>query len=182
MRVVKSTCDRRLQMFCPCPLQRSQSALGNFNTNSDGVFTLSVCVSANHRITYSITTKTFEVHLHWVKANANRDRMVSWAIKCSRSVVHWLTENIKSVHQCSGPWSTSVAIHKRTQSLNSGFPLFWTDKIPWYFHDFSRFFSKFPGIFSLFLKYDFQVVLIINMQTYRVSLEQKINHFNYTPN
>ena len=26
-------------------------------------------------------------------------------------------------------------------------------------------FSKFPGIFSLFLKYDFQVVLNINMQT-----------------
>ena len=47
----------------------------------------------------------------------------------------------------------------------SGFPLFWTDKIP-YFHDFSRFFGKFLGIFSLFLKYDFQVVLNINMQTY----------------
>ena len=28
----------------------------------------------------------------------------------------------------------------------------------WYFHDFSRFLYKFPGIFSLFLKYDFQVV------------------------
>ena len=35
------------------------------------------------------------------------------------------------------------------------------------FQDFSRFFfSKFPGIFSLFLKYDFQVILNINMQTY----------------
>ena len=38
------------------------------------------------------------------------------------------------------------------------------------FHDISMifpgFFSKFPGIFSLFLKYDFQVVLNINMQTY----------------
>ena len=34
------------------------------------------------------------------------------------------------------------------------------------FHDFSRFFSKFSGIFSLFLKYDFQVVLNINIQTY----------------
>ena len=31
---------------------------------------------------------------------------------------------------------------------------------------FPGFFSKFPGIFSLFLKYDFQVVLNINMQTY----------------
>ena len=65
---------------------------------------------------------------------------------------------------------------------NTGFPLFRTDKIPWYFHDFSKFFSKFPGIFSLFLKYDFQVVLNINMQTYWVSVEQKIDHFNYTPN
>ena len=26
------------------------------------------------------------------------------------------------------------------------------------FHDFSRFFSKFPGTFSLFLKYNFQVL------------------------
>ena len=38
------------------------------------------------------------------------------------------------------------------------------------FHDISMtfpgFFSKFPGIFSLYLKYDFQVVLNINMQTY----------------
>ena len=37
------------------------------------------------------------------------------------------------------------------------------------FHDISMifpcFFSKFPVIFSLFLKYDFQVVLNINMQT-----------------
>ena len=33
-------------------------------------------------------------------------------------------------------------------------------------HDFSRFFSKFPGIFSLFLKSDIQVVLNINMRTY----------------
>ena len=48
----------------------------------------------------------------------------------------------------------------------SGFPLFRTDKIPCYFHDFSRFFSKFPGIFSLFLKNDFQVVWNINMLTY----------------
>ena len=66
--------------------------------------------------------------------------------------------------------------------LVSGFPLFRTDKIPWYFHDFSRFFSKFPGIFSVFLKYDFQVVLNINNQIYRVSFEEKINHLNYTPN
>ena len=36
--------------------------------------------------------------------------------------------------------------------------------------------SKFPGICSLFLKYDSQVVLNINMQTYGVSFEQKINH------
>ena len=34
------------------------------------------------------------------------------------------------------------------------------------FHDISRFLSKFPGIFSLFLKYVFQVVLNINVQTY----------------
>ena len=38
------------------------------------------------------------------------------------------------------------------------------------FHDISMifpgFFSKFPGIFSLFLKYNFQVVLNINRQTY----------------
>ena len=47
----------------------------------------------------------------------------------------------------------------------------------------------FPGILvnfqvfsSLFLKYDFQVVLNKNMQTYWISFEQKINHLNYTPN
>ena len=34
------------------------------------------------------------------------------------------------------------------------------------FHDFSRFISKYPGIFSLSIKYDFQVVVNINMQTY----------------
>ena len=34
----------------------------------------------------------------------------------------------------------------------SGFPLFRTDKIPWYFHDFSRFFSKFSGIFFIIFK------------------------------
>ena len=43
---------------------------------------------------------------------------------------------------------------------------------------FPGFFSKFPGIFFHNLKYDFQ----INMQTYSVSFEQKIDHFNYTPN
>ena len=34
----------------------------------------------------------------------------------------------------------------------TGFLLFWTEKIPWPFHDFSSFFSKFSGIMSLFLK------------------------------
>ena len=35
------------------------------------------------------------------------------------------------------------------------------------FHDISRFFLvNFQVFFSLFLKYDFQVVLNINMQTY----------------
>ena len=42
---------------------------------------------------------------------------------------------------------------------------------------FPGFFSKFPGIFSLFLKYDIQVVWNINMQTYWVSFEQKIKSF-----
>ena len=54
------------------------------------------------------------------------------------------------------------------------------------FHDISMIFPgflvNFQVFLSLFLKYDFQVVLNINMQTYRVSFEQKINHFNYTPN
>ena len=54
------------------------------------------------------------------------------------------------------------------------------------FHDISMIFQgflvNFQVFFSLFLKYDFQVVLNINMQTYWVSFEQKINHFNYTPN
>ena len=36
--------------------------------------------------------------------------------------------------------------------LLSGFPLFRIDKIPWYFHDFSRFLSKFPGIFFIIFK------------------------------
>ena len=47
---------------------------------------------------------------------------------------------------------------------------------------FPGFLVNFQVFFSLFLKYDFQVVLNINMQTDRVSFEQKINHFNYTPN
>ena len=34
----------------------------------------------------------------------------------------------------------------------TGFPLFRADKIPWYFHDFSRFFSKFPGIIFIIFK------------------------------
>ena len=54
------------------------------------------------------------------------------------------------------------------------------------FHDISMIFPgflvNFQVFFSLFLKYDFQVVLNINMQTYWVSFEQKVNHFNYTPN
>ena len=44
-----------------------------------------------------------------------------------------------------------------TRSALSGFPLFRTDKIP-YSMIFPGFFSKFPGILSLFLQYDFQVV------------------------
>ena len=36
--------------------------------------------------------------------------------------------------------------------IYTGFPLFRTDKIPWYFHDFSRFLSKFPGIFFIIFK------------------------------
>ena len=54
------------------------------------------------------------------------------------------------------------------------------------FHDISMIFPgflvNFQVLFSLFLKYDFQVVLNINMQIYGVSFEQKINYFNYTPN
>ena len=54
------------------------------------------------------------------------------------------------------------------------------------FHDISMIFPgflvNFQVFFSFFLKYDFQVVLNINIQTYGVSFEQKINHFNYTPN
>ena len=54
------------------------------------------------------------------------------------------------------------------------------------FHDISMIFPgflvSFQVCFSLFLKYDFHVVLNINMQTYWVSFEQKIHHFNYTPN
>ena len=42
------------------------------------------------------------------------------------------------------------------------------------FHDFSRFFGKFPGIFSLFLKCNFQAVLNINVQPHGVSFEQKL--------
>ena len=47
---------------------------------------------------------------------------------------------------------------------------------------FPGFLVNFQVLFSLFLKYDFQVVLNINMQIYGVSFEQKINYFNYTPN
>ena len=44
----------------------------------------------------------------------------------------------------------------------------------------------FPGFvlenFQVFLKCDFEVVLNINLQSYQVVFEQKINFFNYTPN
>ena len=54
------------------------------------------------------------------------------------------------------------------------------------FHDISMIFPgflvNFQVFFSLFLKYDFQVVLNINMQNYSVLFEQKINYFNFTPN
>ena len=41
---------------------------------------------------------------------------------------------------------------RNAMAIISGFPLFRTDKIPWYFHDFSKFFSKFPGIFFIIFK------------------------------
>ena len=74
-------------------------------------------------------------------------------------------------------WTNNIA-----HTIYTGFPLFRTDKIPWYFHDFSRFLVNFQVFFSLFLRYDFQVVMNINMQTFWGSFEQKINYFNYNPN
>ena len=44
----------------------------------------------------------------------------------------------------------------------AGFPLFWTDKIPRFF----QVLVYFQVFFSFFLKYDFQVVLNIDMKTY----------------
>ena len=67
----------------------------------------------------------------------------------------------------------------------------WKFRVPTFsdwqkFHDISMisrvFLVNFQVFFKLFLNYDFQMVLNINMQTYWVSFEQKINHFNYTPN
>ena len=64
----------------------------------------------------------------------------------------------------------------------SGFPLFQTDKIPWYFHDFSRFFSKFPGIFFIIFKVWFPSGFEYKYANLLSFIWTKINHFNYTPN
>ena len=56
---------------------------------------------------------------------------------------------------------------------SSGFPLFWTDKILWLFHDFSRFFSKFPGIFHYF-NGDFKVVWIYIQKLANFHLNKKL--------
>ena len=53
----------------------------------------------------------------------------------------------------------------------TGFPLFRADKIPWYFHDFSSFFSKFPGIIFIIFKVWFLSGFDMNMQNYWVSFE-----------
>ena len=42
---------------------------------------------------------------------------------------------------------------------------------------FPGFLVNFQVFFLLFLKYDFQVVFNINLQTYQVSFEPKITHF-----
>ena len=47
---------------------------------------------------------------------------------------------------------------------------------------FPGFWVNFQVIFSLFFKCNYQAVLNINVQPYWVSFEQKLNHFNYTPN
>ena len=68
-------------------------------------------------------------------------------------IMNTLTEaqNTKRYHQCKRP------------CLHQGSHYFVLTK----FHDISRFFKvNFQIFFSLFLKYDFQVVLNINMQTY----------------
>ena len=80
-------------------------------------------------------------------------------------------------------WRAFQELESYERCTLTGFPLFRTDKIQWYFHDFSRFFSKFPGIFFIIFKVRFPSGFeYINMQTYWVTFEQKINHFNYTPN
>ena len=60
MRVVKSTCDRRLQMFSAHGQNVAKVYSAMSIQNSDGVFTLNVCVSVNGRVTHFITVKTTE--------------------------------------------------------------------------------------------------------------------------
>ena len=70
-------------------------------------------------------------------------------------------------------------------NVDSGFPLFrtqsGTDKIP-YFHDFSRFFSKFPGIFFIIFKVWFPSGFEYKYANLFSFIETKNYHFNYTPN
>ena len=81
----------------------------------------------------------------WIPANTDtRTNQVCWHKLCCYD---------NGVHDDHLSASTHLDLNTPTQwSPLAGFPLFQTDIIPWYFHDFSRFFSKFPGIFFIIFK------------------------------
>ena len=115
-----------------------------------------------------------------VAKELNLTMRTSLNIESHKTKSLWLKKQSQSEKKIAPCEQSNFQTKRKWLYFRPGFPLFRTDKIPWYLHDFSRFFSKFPGIFALFLKYDFQVVLNINMQANWVSFEQKINHFTYT--
>ena len=89
-----------------------------------------------------INSSTFGLHksytwIIWYPMKSERSLSEKLLLEDIRLVIdqRWIPEN----------WS-------RITVWIPGFPLFLTDKIPWYFHDFSRLFSKFPGIFFIFFK------------------------------
>ena len=116
------------------------------------------CLKVHSHLRFGYITKK-DIPSSWVLGNCTCNR---------KKTVQTPTGTVKKCCPCV---TTIVTVHR------SGFPLFRTDKIPWYFHDFSRFFLvNFQVFFIIFIVW-FLVVSNINLQTYQVSFEPKIAHF-----
>ena len=67
-----------------------------------------------------------------------------------------------------------------TELHTPGFLLFWTDKIPWLFHDFPSFFSKFPGIYKVISKLFWSTNFRMNKKL-TISIILQINKPSFQP-